>query len=128
MSLQPLTTTTRPPGALSVPRGDFTRPRILIVDDEPEMIQLIEEVLELMPSEILVEHDGESALRLLQREITGERTVDIVLLDIMMPGEDGFHTLSRIKADPRSTADSRDPYHRAELHCGQNAGSADGSR
>ncbi len=100
MSLQPLTTTTRPPGALSVPRGDFTRPRILIVDDEPEMIQLIEEVLELMPSEILVEHDGESALRLLQREITGERTVDIVLLDIMMPGEDGFHTLSRIKADP----------------------------
>lgn len=102
MSLQPLKTTMRPPGALSAPRGDgeLARPRILIVDDEPEMIQLIEEVLELMPSEILVGHDGESALRLLQREITSKRTVDIVLLDIMMPGEDGFHTLSKIKADP----------------------------
>ncbi len=81
-------------------RGDISRPRILIVDDEPEMIKLIENVLELLPSEILVEHDGDSALHLLHRQVVEAAPVDIVLLDIMMPGEDGFHILAKMKGDP----------------------------
>ena len=99
MSLQPLTTT-RPPGSTLAYRGDISRPRVLIVDDEPEMIKLIENVLELLPSEILVEHDGDSALRLLHRQVLEAAPVDIVLLDIMMPGEDGFHILAKMKSDP----------------------------
>ena len=79
---------------------DASQARILIVDDDPKMIQLIEEVLDLMPSEILVENDGEAAITLLQREVERDR-VDAVLLDVMMPGEDGFHTLDRIKSTPR---------------------------
>jgi len=75
--------------------------RILVVDDEPRMVDLIREVLDLLPGcEVLVEHDGEGALQRLRRQITTGQTVDAVLLDIMMPGEDGFRTLEKLKADP----------------------------
>jgi len=74
--------------------------RILIVDDDPEMIRLVKEVLDLMPSEVLVENTGKDALALLHREIENDG-VDVVLLDIMMPGEDGFHILDRMKSDPQ---------------------------
>lgn len=76
------------------------RARILIVDDDPEMIRLIKEVLELIPSEVLVENTGVDALALLHREIEKDG-VDVVLLDIMMPGEDGFRILDRMKSDPQ---------------------------
>jgi signal transduction histidine kinase/DNA-binding response OmpR family regulator len=102
------------------------RPRILIVDDDPEMIKLIRDILELMPSEILVAREGDEALQLLRRQPGDARQatgapksagpnpqsargsqsddarlpVDIVLLDIMMPGEDGFHILTKMKSDP----------------------------
>jgi len=75
-------------------------PRILIVDDDPEMIRLIREVLELLPAEILVRNEGRSALQILHEEMEQNRSIDVVLLDIMMPGEDGFHILGRMKADP----------------------------
>ncbi len=74
--------------------------RILIVDDDPEMIRLVREVLEMMPSDVLVEKTGEAALALLYREVTSGG-VDAVLLDIMMPGEDGFRILDRMKSAPK---------------------------
>ncbi|MBN1249244.1 MAG: response regulator [Anaerolineae bacterium] len=95
MSSHPLTTT-RPTNALQ-DRGELPLPRILIVDDDPEMIHLIREVLELLPSDILVRNDGSSALDLLRREVEDGNAIDVVLLDIMMPGEDGFHILERMK-------------------------------
>ena len=99
MSLHPLITTwSQAPSATD--HWDASRPRILIVDDEPEMIKLIEDVLAMMPSEILVKQDGDSALRLLHSQVAEGHPVDIVLLDIMMPGEDGFHILAKMKADP----------------------------
>jgi signal transduction histidine kinase/DNA-binding NarL/FixJ family response regulator len=78
----------------------LSHPRILVVDDEPEMIRLISEVLNLLPGEVLVGNDGASALEILRREHMHDTPVDIVLLDVMMVGEDGFHTLGRMKADP----------------------------
>ncbi|MBN2391945.1 MAG: response regulator [Anaerolineae bacterium] len=75
--------------------------RILVVDDDPKMIQLVKEVLDMIPCEALVAVEGEGALALLQQELEKGTPVDVVLLDVMMPGEDGFHILERMKADPQ---------------------------
>jgi signal transduction histidine kinase len=75
--------------------------RILVVDDDLKMIDLVKEVLGLIPCEALVAMDGESALALLHKEVENGSPVDAVLLDVMMPGEDGFRILGRMKTDPR---------------------------
>ena len=68
--------------------------RILIVDDTPLNVTLLEEALaEYQRS---TARDGEEALRLL---LTGPRP-DLVLLDVIMPGIDGFEVLRRMKASP----------------------------
>lgn len=87
-------------GSLAAVQEDLSPPRILVVDDDPDMIRLISEVLELLPGEVLVSHDGHAALALMRQEVVNNTPIDIVLLDVMMPGEDGFHTLDRMKADP----------------------------
>ncbi|MGC9520435.1 MAG: response regulator [Anaerolineae bacterium] len=99
MSSSPLTSI-RLPKSLVVDGTAEARSRILVVDDEPEMIRLISEVLEMLPGEILVANDGATGLQRLRREVARGMSVDLVLLDIMMPGEDGFRTLSKMKADP----------------------------
>lgn len=76
-------------------------PRILVVDDDPEIIDLIQEILELMESEVLVRMTGEEGLELLNTEMREGHSVDVVLLDVMMPGEDGFHILDQMKSDPK---------------------------
>ena len=73
--------------------------RILVVDDDPKMIHLVKEVLDMIPCETLVAVEGEGALALLHRELDKGTPVDAVLLDVMMPGEDGFRILERMKAD-----------------------------
>ncbi len=73
--------------------------RILVVDDDPKMIHLVKEVLDMIPCETLVADEGEGALALLHQELVKATPVDAVLLDVMMPGEDGFRILERMKAD-----------------------------
>ncbi len=77
--------------------------RVLVVDDDPGMVRLIHEVLDLIPCHMMVAADGEDALASLYQEISGGHSVDVVLLDIMMPGEDGFRILGKMKADPLLT-------------------------
>ena len=76
-------------------------PRILVVDDDPEIIDLIQEILELMESEVLVRMTGEQGLEFLYTELREGRSIDVVLLDVMMPGEDGFNILDQMKSDPQ---------------------------
>jgi adenylate cyclase len=71
------------------------RPRILIVDDEPFNIDLLEQELDLLDYETVTAADGQQALKRLVAE-----PFDLVLLDIMMPELDGYETLLRIKVDP----------------------------
>jgi len=75
------------------------RPRVLVVDDDFEMIDLIREVLNLVPCDMSVATDGEKALTMLSAEAERGRSVDVVLLDVMMPGEDGFRILERMKSN-----------------------------
>jgi CheY-like chemotaxis protein len=78
-------------------RPEFTdRPAlVLIVDDEPHNRQLLEVML--APDGYLLQTaaSGEEALAILAK-----RPPDLVLLDVMMPGVDGFEVTARIKQDP----------------------------
>lgn len=69
--------------------------RILIVDDVPANTRLMEARLAAEYYESAVAHDGESALQLAR-----EWQPDLLLLDVMMPGIDGFETCRRLKSDP----------------------------
>ena len=67
---------------------------ILIVDDEPKNIQLLGNLLEKNNYEIEFAMDGESALHWVEK-----KPFDLVLLDIMMPGMDGYEVCRTIKSD-----------------------------
>lgn len=67
---------------------------VLIVDDEVELLASLKPVLERRKMTILTAQSGEEALSKLQKG-----TVDVVVLDIKMPGMDGLEVLQRIKRD-----------------------------
>jgi two-component system KDP operon response regulator KdpE len=66
---------------------------ILVVDDEPAILDLITAILERQGYVVLDARDGEEALTILR-----ERIPDLVILDVMMPGMDGFEVLKEIRA------------------------------
>jgi DNA-binding response OmpR family regulator len=69
--------------------------KILIVDDEKLILISTRIVLESVGYKVLTAASGEEAIRSAQEEVPG-----LILLDIMMPGIDGWETLSRLKEDP----------------------------
>ncbi len=71
--------------------------RVLVVDDIPTNVKLLEARLSAEYFDVLTATCGPEALDILSRE-----RVDIVLLDVMMPGMDGFAVCRMIKADPRT--------------------------
>ncbi len=71
--------------------------KILIVDDDREMVELIELFLSNAGYETISAYSGEEAL-----EKTFREKPDLILLDIMMPKIDGWEVLRRIKNDPET--------------------------
>jgi len=69
--------------------------RILVVDDIAPNVKLLEARLTAEYFDVLTATDGPSAIAVAQRE-----TPDLILLDVMMPGMDGFEVCRRLKADP----------------------------
>jgi two-component system NtrC family sensor kinase len=76
------------------------QPRILIADDDPRMVQLIREVLSLGNFDVMAVDSGEKALQRLLEENDRGRPIDILILDIMMPGLNGYEVIARAKEDP----------------------------
>jgi two-component system alkaline phosphatase synthesis response regulator PhoP len=68
--------------------------RILVVDDDREIVRLVRAYLEKSGYEVLVAYDGETALHMLRRE-----RPDLVLLDLMMPGRDGWDVTQVVRGD-----------------------------
>jgi len=66
--------------------------KILVVDDEPALVRLIEQVLTHNDYEVLKAYNGQEALRLLFNQ-----KPDLVLLDVVLPGMDGWETCKRIR-------------------------------
>ena len=73
----------------------MTPPRVLIADDTPASLSLLASVLEPHGYEILTASNGREALQLAARA-----QPDLVLLDVMMPGHDGFYVCRELKAEP----------------------------
>ena len=66
--------------------------KIMVVDNEPDIVDLTRTVLELGGYQVVPSYSGEECLRKLEKE-----KVDLVLLDIMMPGMSGWDVFNRIK-------------------------------
>lgn len=78
--------------------GDALPPRILIVDDLPMNVELLDHVLRAEGFRTLAAGDGSTAVAL-----SRSNQPDLVLLDVMMPDESGFETCARLKSDPLTT-------------------------
>jgi two-component system response regulator VicR len=73
--------------------------RILVVDDEPELRNVIQLILNLDGYETLTARGGAECL-----EILDQQTVDLIILDLMMPKVDGWEVLRQLKAQGRPDA------------------------
>ena len=68
------------------------KPKILVVDDEPETLKYVGANLRARGYDVLTAEDGRTALK-----ASNESTVDMLILDIMMPGMDGFEICRAIR-------------------------------
>jgi two-component system phosphate regulon response regulator PhoB len=69
------------------------RPLVLIADDDPDILELVTLTLERDGYEVAPARNGEEALR-----IAAERRVHLAVLDLMMPGIDGYEVTKRLRA------------------------------
>lgn len=69
---------------------------MLVVDDSPDSLRFLTNMLERVDITVLIANDGFAALESLEHV-----TPDLVLMDAVMPGLNGFETTRRIKSDPR---------------------------
>ncbi len=76
------------------PSVDQTKINILVVDDIPLNVLLIQKMLGRFKFNIITANDGQSAL-----DTIASQPIDLVLLDLMMPGIDGYEVLRRLRAD-----------------------------
>lgn len=70
--------------------------KILIVDDEPNIVMSLEYTFKKNNFEVFIARDGQEALDILKTECP-----DVILLDVMMPMVDGFATLEQINKNER---------------------------
>jgi two-component system OmpR family response regulator len=71
----------------------MSSPRLLVVEDEPDIRELLSATLRFAGFQVTAAADGPQALAHARRE-----RPDLVLLDVMLPGPDGFDTLRRLRA------------------------------
>lgn len=70
--------------------------KILIVDDEPNIVMSLEYTFKKNNFEVFIARDGQEAIDILKKQLP-----DVIILDVMMPMVDGFATLEQIKKDDR---------------------------
>lgn len=85
------------PAAVALQEGEAQRKkRILLVDDDPDIVEAIRTALEANGYEILIARDGNQGLVLAETE-----NPDLVILDMMMPKRSGFLVLERLRRTRR---------------------------
>ncbi len=98
--------------------------RVLVVDDEPDLVQMMKLRLEADGYEVLTASDGQGGLQRAQNE-----KPDLIILDLMMPKMDGYKVCTMLKRDTRhqnipivlftARADTQDE--KLGFECGANA-------
>ena len=76
---------------------DVTERTVLIVEDSEFNRRLVEAVLEPHGYRLVVAEDGETALKLARSE-----RPDLILMDVLLPGIDGYEATRRLRADPET--------------------------
>lgn len=76
----------------------FSHSKIIIVDDNSKNLGLLFNILDSIGYDVRVAQDGESAIEKIKRD-----PPDLILLDVMMPGMDGFEVCSQLKSDSKFT-------------------------
>jgi len=71
-----------------------TPPRLLVIDDQTANLKIVGDILSRLNFDLILSDDGEEAIRLL-----GQHKVDLILLDVIMPGRDGFEICQMIQAN-----------------------------
>jgi len=72
---------------------------VLVVDDEKDLVDLVKYHLEKEGLKCLEARDGETAL-----QVARERTPDLVVLDLMLPGVDGLEVCRKLRKDPKTSS------------------------
>lgn len=102
----------------------MVKKRILVVDDERDLVEMLQLRLEAQGYEVLAAYDGEEGLRKAQTE-----KPDLVLLDLMLPKMDGYKVCGLLKRDTRYskipivifTARAQETDEKLGLECGADA-------
>lgn len=78
--------------------GDMAK-KILVVDDEPHLVKLLQARLEKNGYSVIVASDGQEAL-----DKTYQENPDLIILDIMLPHIDGYHVCKTLRSDEKYKA------------------------
>src|SRR5512135_2771807 len=83
------------PNAPAAPSASSVAPsRVLVVDDDPRILSMMRRVLQLDGYDVSLADDGETALDAIRRD-----GADVVILDLMLPGQDGFAVCRTIRQE-----------------------------
>ena len=77
----------------------MAKPKILVIEDEPDILEVVQYNLEREGHKVIACRDGEQGLRRIRAD-----DPDLVILDLMLPGLDGTEVCRRAKADPVTAA------------------------
>lgn len=72
--------------------------RLLLIDDDPNLILLVKDYLEFRGYEVVTAENGREALEVLESEVP-----DMIICDVMMPEMDGYQLVSNIRQDPKTS-------------------------
>lgn len=88
-----------PNSSIEGAEGSTIKKTILVIDDDPDAVYLLQENLDKKEFAVIGSRNGSDGLRLAH-----EKLPDAILLDILMPGADGWQVLHDLKADPATSA------------------------
>lgn len=72
--------------------------RLLLIDDDPNLILLVKDYLEFRGYEVITAENGRAALEVLEKDIP-----DMIICDVMMPEMDGYSLVKNVREDPRTS-------------------------